>query len=176
MNIQLDSEQWQAGSTATLGDILADLSERAHARSRIVTTVMLDSRRITDRDIDPHLLQQASANYRQLIATSATQQEILESAHGAIERYRSVVVEEGTSLANQFRMGVQDLSSFDAWLGKVADAVEIIENGQKPAGTRSQQEHAIAGWIEELLAARHIRDTVRMADLLEYEILPRIAA
>lgn len=174
MNIQLDSEQWQAGSTATLGDILADLSERAHARSRIVTTVILDSRRITDRDIDPHLLQQASANYRQLIATSATQQEILESAHGAIERYRIVVVEEGTLLANQFRLGVQDLSSFDAWLGKVADAVEIIENGQKPVGTRSQG-HAIAGWIEELLAARHIRDTVRMADLLEYEILPRIA-
>ena len=174
MNNQLDNDQWQAGSTATLGDILADLSERAHARSRIVTTVMLDSRRITDRDIDPHLLQQTSANYRQLIATSSTQQEILESAHGAIERYRSVVVEEGTSLANQFRMGVQDLSSFDAWLGKVADAVEIIENGQKRVGTQSQG-HAIVGWIEELLAARRIRDTVRMADLLEYEILPRIA-
>ena len=28
MNIQLDNEQWQAGSTATLGDILTDLSER----------------------------------------------------------------------------------------------------------------------------------------------------
>ncbi len=175
MNIQLDNEQWQAGSKATLGDILADLSERAQARSRIVTTVMLDSRRITDRDIDPHLLQQTSANYRQLIATSATQQEIMESAHGAIERYRSVVVEEGTSLANQFRMGVQDLSPFDAWLGKVADAVEIIENGQKRVGTQSPGQ-AIAGWIEELLAARHIQDTVRMADLLEYEILPRIAA
>jgi hypothetical protein len=135
MNIQLDSEQWQAGSAATLGDILSDLSERAYTHSRIVTTVLLDGRRITDRDIDPHLLQQASTNYCQLIATSATQQEILESAHGAIERYRSVVVEEGSSLANQFRMGVQDLSTFDAWLGKVADAVEIIENGQKRLGT-----------------------------------------
>ncbi|HRI37154.1 MAG TPA: hypothetical protein PLO50_01230 [Nitrospira sp.] len=174
MNIQLDNEQWQAGSKATLGDILADLSERAHARSRIVTTVMLDSRRITDRDIDRHLLQETSINYRQLIATSATQQEIIETAHGAIERYRSVVVEEGTLLANQFRMGVQDLSSFDAWLGKVADAVEIIENGKKRVGTQSEG-HAIAEWIEELLAARHIRDIVRMADLLEYEILPRIA-
>lgn len=175
MNIQLDGEQWQAGSTATLGDVLVDLSERAHARSRIVTTVMLDSHRITDRDIEPQLLQQTSSNYRQLVATSATQEEILESAHSAIERYRSLVVAEGTSLANQFRMGVQDLSSFDAWLGKVADAVEIIENQQKRIGTQSQ-ENAIAGWIEELLTARHIHDTVRMADLLEYEILPRIAA
>lgn len=174
MNIQLDNEQWQAVSTATLGDILADLSERAHARSRIVTTVMLDSRRITDRDIDPHLLQQPSARYRELVATSATQPELLESARGAIERYRRVVAAEGTSLANQFRMGAQDLSAFDVWLGKVADALEIIENGQKQLGTKSPG-HAIAGWIEELLAARHTRDTVRMADLLEYEILPRIA-
>jgi hypothetical protein len=175
MNIQLDSEQWQAGSTATLGDILADLSERAHARSRIVTTVRLDSRRITDRDIDPYLLQQSSASYRQLVATSATQQEILHSAHDAIERYRRLVVDEGASLANQFRMGGQDLSSFDVWLGKVADAVEIIENGQNWLGTESSGQ-VIAGWIEELLAARRMHDTVRMADLLEYEILPRITA
>lgn len=175
MNIRLDNEQWQTVSTATLGDILADLSERAHARSRIVTTLMLDHRRITDRDIDPYFLQQPSMNYRELVATSSTQEEIIESARGAIERYRSLVVAEGTSLANQFRMGVQDLTSFDAWLGKVADAVEIIENGQNRLGTQSTGS-AIAGWIEELLAARHIHDTVRMADLLEYEILPRIAA
>ena len=175
MNIQLDSEQWQAVSTATLGDILADLSERAHARSRIVTTVMLDSRRITDRDLDPHLLQQPSSRYRQLVATSATQAEILESARGAIERYRRVVADEGASLATQFRMGIQDLSPFDAWLGKVADVVEIVESGQKRTGTQSSGQ-SIAGWIEELLAARHLQDTVRMADLLEYEVLPRIAA
>ncbi len=175
MDIKLDGEQWQVGGTATLGDILADLSERAHARSRIVTTVLLDSRRITDRDIDPHLLQQSSANYRHLIATSATQQEIIDSAHGAIERYRRLVVDEGTSLANQFRMGRQDLSAFDLWLGKVADAIEIIENGPKQLGMQSPGQ-VIAGWIEELLAARRIHDTVRMADLLEYEILPRIAA
>ena len=175
MNIRLDNEQWEAACTATLGDILADLSERAHTRSRIVTTVTLDSRRITDRDIDPSLLQQPSTNYCELVATSSTQLEMLEAARGAIERYRSLVVTEGTSLANQFRMGMQDLSAFDAWLGKVADAVEVIENSQQRVGTHSQGQ-AIAGWIEELLAARHIHDTVRMADLLEYEVLPRIAA
>lgn len=175
MNIQLDNEQWQAGSTATLGDILADLSERAHARARIVTTLILDSRRITDRDIDPQLLRQSSSSYGLLVATSSTQQEILESAQGAIERYRRLVVTEGAALADQFRMGAQDLSAFDLWLGKVADVVEVIENGRKRVGTGSSGQ-VIAGWIEELLAARGSHDTVRMADLLEYEILPRIAA
>jgi len=33
-----------------------------------------------------------------------------------------------------------------------------------------------AKWIEELLAARHLSDAVRMADLLEYEILPRLSS
>lgn len=174
MNIQLDSEQWQVVSTATLGDILTDLSERAHAQARIVTTIMLDHRRITDRDIDPSLLQQSSANYHELVATSATRQEIVESARGAIDRYRSLVVAEGTALANQFRMGVQDLSSFDVWLGKVADVVEIIQNGPKRLGTDSPGQ-VIARWVDELLAARHLHDTVRLADLLEYEVLPRIS-
>lgn len=175
MNIQLDREQWQVVSTATLGDILADLSERAHAQARIVTTIMLDHRRITDRDIDPVLLQQSSANYHELVATSATQQEIVESARSAIDRYRGLVVAEGTALASQFRMGTQELSSFDVWLGKVADVVEIIENGSKPSGTDSPGQ-VIAGWIEELLAARQLHDTVRLADLLEYEVLPRLSA
>lgn len=175
MNIQLDNDQWQAASTATLGDILADLSDRAHARSRIVTTVMLDRRRITDRDIDPQLLQQSSAHYHELIATSATQQDIIESAQGAVGRYRGLVVTEGASLANQLRMGAQDLSLLDLWLGKVADVVEIIENSPKKPGTEPPA-RAIMGWIEELLEARNLRDTVRMADLLEYEILPRLSA
>lgn len=174
MNIQLDSEQWQVVSTATLGDILTDLSERAHAQARIVTTIMLDHRRITDRDIDPSLLQESSANYRELVATSATQQEIVESASSAIDRYRGLVVAEGTALVSQFRMGAQDLSSFDVWLGKVADVVEILENRSKQLGTDSPGQ-VIAKWIEELLAARHVYDTVRMADLLEYEVLPRIS-
>ena len=173
MNIILDNDQWQVANTTTLGEILADLSERAHAKLRIVTTVTLDRRRITDRDIDPMLLQELSGKYRELVATSATQQAILESARGAIDRFQELVVEEGTSLVGQLRLGVQDLSLLDLWLGKVADVVEIIGNGPKQPGTESPA-RVIAGWMEEFLEARRLRDTVRMADLLEYEVLPRL--
>jgi len=174
MNIKLDNDQWQAANTTTLGEILADLSERAHAKLRIVTTVTLDRRRITDRDIDPTLLQELSGKYRELVATSATQQAILESARGAIDRFRELVVEEGTSLVIQLRLGVQDLSLLDHWLGKVADVVEIIGNGPKQPGMESPT-RVVAGWMEEFLEARRLRDTVRMADLLEYEVLPRLS-
>jgi hypothetical protein len=174
MKITLDNDQWEATHSMTLGEILADLSERAHAQSRIVTTVTLDRRRITDRDIDPTLLQESSGKYRELVATSATQQAILESAQGAIDRFRELVVEEGTSLVGQLRLGMQDLSLLDLWLGKVADVVEIIGNGPKQPGTESPA-RVVAGWMEEFLEARRLRDTVRMADLLEYEVLPRLS-
>jgi hypothetical protein len=69
---------------------------------------------------------------------------------------------------------VQDLSLLDLWLGKVADVVEIIGNGPKQLGTESPA-RVVAGWMEEFLEARRLRDTVRMADLLEYEVLPRLS-
>ncbi len=175
MKIQLDNDQWQANAGATLGEILADLSERAHAKSRIVIMVILDHRRITDRDIDQRLLQEPISRYQELIATSSTQQQIVESARESIHRYRELVVQEGTALVNPLRLGRQDVSALDGWLGKVADILELTSHstvGSLPS-SRSQ---TTTEWIEQLLVARQLQDTVRMADLLEYEILPRLAA
>jgi hypothetical protein len=72
-------------------------------------------------------------------------------------------------------MGGQDLAPLDLWLGKVADVVEIIGNAPKQSGTDSPA-RVIAEWMEKLVEARHARDSVCMADLLEYEILPRLSA
>ena len=175
MNVHLDNEQWQAKVGTTLGEILADVSERAHAKSRIVTTVVLDQHRITDRDIDQQLLQKPIAGYRDLVATSATQQEIVESARESIHRYRELIVQEGAGLINSLRLGRQDVSALGSWFGKVADILELMSHsgGGALSGASVQ---TTTEWIEQLLAARQIRDTVRMADLLEYEILPRLAA
>ncbi|MDH5741613.1 MAG: hypothetical protein OEY77_14925 [Nitrospira sp.] len=174
MQIKLDDDQWPAATDASLGDVFAELSERAHAKARIVTTMMLDRRQITDRDIEPRLLQEPSAKFSNLIATSLTQEEIILAARGTINRYRELVVQEGRSLVGQLRLGSQDLSVLDRWLGKVADLLELAgNNAAKPAAGSDVK--TIAGWIEELLSARHLNDTVRIADLLEYEILPRLS-
>ena len=174
MNVHLDNEQWQASVGTTLGEILADVSERAHAKSRIVTTVMLDQHRITDRDIDQQFLQAPIAQYRDLVATSATQQEIVESARDSIRQYRELIVQEGAALIDPLRVGRQDVSALDSWLGKVADILELMSHSGAGSlsGARVQP---TTEWIEQLLTARQLRDTVRMADLLEYEILPRLA-
>lgn len=174
MNIKLDNDQWPAAADATLGDIFMEVSDRAHAKSRVVTTMMLDHRRITDRDIDPILLREPSTRFRDLVATSVTQQDIIEGARGSIDRFREIIAVEGHSLIGLLRSGRQDFAPLDRWLGKVADIVELMGNSV-PDPAADAGVRPIAGWIEELLEARRIRDTVRMADLLEYEILPRLA-
>lgn len=174
MQITLDDDQWVAATDASLGDVFAELSERAHAKARIVTTMMLDRRQITDRDIEPRLLQEPSAKFSNLVATSLTQAEIIHAARGTIDRYRELVVQEGNSLVSQLRLGMQDLSSLDRWLGKVADLLELIGNNT-PHPAPDSDARVLVKWIEELLGARHLSDTVRMADLLEYEILPRLS-
>ncbi|NJN69904.1 MAG: hypothetical protein HC801_06315 [Nitrospira sp.] len=170
MQIKLDDDQWPAATDASLADVFAELSERAHAKARIVTTMMLDRRQITDRDIEPRLLQEPSAKFSNLVATSLTQAEIIHAARGTINRYRELVVQEGRLLVGQLRLGSQDLSVLDRWLGKVADLMELIGNNAADSDVK-----AVARWIEEFLSARHFSDTVRMADLLEYEILPRLS-
>ena len=174
MHIKLDDEQWIAPQEATLRDIFAELSERAFAKSRIVTTMMLDHRRITDRDIDAQLLQKPSSGFSDLVATSSTQQDILETARGSIKQYCEQVVEEGNGLVSYLRSGTLDVAVLDRWLGKVADILELMKHGRLDS-TGGSDLQATAGWIEKLLGARQVRDTVQMADLLEYEILPRLS-
>ncbi|MBK9305817.1 MAG: hypothetical protein IPM58_01690 [Nitrospira sp.] len=175
MQIKLDNDQWVAPTDASLEEVFAELSERAHAKARIVTTMMLDRRRLTDRDLEPGLLKESSAKFGNLVATSRTQEEIIHDARGAIRRYRELVVQEGSSLACQLRLGKQELPSLDRWLGKVADLLELTGNQASDPEADSMVGDK-AKWIEELLAARQLSDTVRMADLLEYEILPRLSS
>lgn len=174
MHITLDDDQWVAATDASLGEVFAELSERAHAKARIVTAMMLDRRRLTDRDLDPNLLQEPSAKFDKLVATSLTQGEIIQAARGTIDRYRELIIQEGNALVSGLRLGVRDLPSLDRWLGTVADLLELIGNNT-PYLAPDSDAGVLVKWIEELLGARDLGDTVRMADLLEYEILPKLS-
>ena len=67
-------------------------------------------------------------------------------------------------------MGEERLASLDAWLGKLADYIELVESGRRTAPSSK----ALTPWVQELLEARAERDVVRLADLLEYELIPRL--
>lgn len=173
MRVTLDQEQWEAGIGATIGDVLADVSDRAQARSRIVTSLRLDQRAITDRDLHGEFLCQASETFTRLNAISQPVQDLLLSARQVASRYAQDLCAEGAPIASAFRTGRSQMSALDLWLGKLADYIELEERGRIARRT-GEDERPISTWIQELLTARNGRDIVRMADLLEYEILPRL--
>jgi hypothetical protein len=173
MRVILDQEQWEAGVGTTLGDVLADVSERAQARSRIVTSLQLDHRAITDRDLGAELLREASGKFTRLTAVSQSVHDLLASGRQAAARYAYNLRAEGHTIAGAFRAGRSQVDALDLWLGKLADYLELVEGDQK-ARTAGDGERPLSAWVRELLDARVGRDTVLMADLLEYEILPRL--
>ena len=173
MRVILDQEQWEAGVEATIGDVLADVSERAQARSRIVTSLQLDQRTITDRDLDPQLLSKASRNFSRLTALSQSMQALMDSGRQAAARYAHDLRAEGHTIASAFRAGRSQTGQLDLWLGKLADYLELMEGG-RTVHRISDDERPVSAWVRELLDARDGQDLVLMADLLEYEILPRL--
>lgn len=174
MRVMLDQDQWEIGATATLGDVLADISDRAQARSRIVTSVRLDQRVISDRDLDSGFLGQSTERYSRLTAISQSTQEIVRSARDSADQYAHILHEEGIALARSFRSGQFQVATLDLWLGKLADYLELVE-GAGAVFDGSREAKPLSAWVRDLLDARAGRDSVRMADLLEYEILPRLA-
>ena len=80
---------------------------------------------------------------------------------------------KGHTIASAFRAGRSHVGALDLWLGKLADYLELMEGG-RISRCDSEEERPLSAWVRELLMARDVRDIVLMADLLEYEILPRL--
>ena len=173
MRIMLDQDHWIVDAPLTMEHVLTEVSERAHARARIVTKLQLDHRAITDRDLDPAFLAESVARFRQLTAVSQPMQELVQAAEGSMKKYAETLRAEGATLVPRLRFGPPSLSALDAWLGQLADYLEFIDGAsvtmQAGAGAST-----VAPWVQRLLEARGARDHILLADLLEYEILPRL--
>ena len=63
----------------------------------------------------------------------------------------------------------------DAWLGRLADYAEMAQTGQAQGLSDTAATNALQ-WMQELVDARLAADPVRLADILEYELLPALAA
>jgi hypothetical protein len=174
MRVTLDQDQWETGSAATLGEVLAEVSDRAQEQSRIVTSLQLDHRAISDRDFDIGFLGEPAKNFSMLTAVSASRQDIVRSARHSAERYAQVLHEEGKALGWSFRAGHFQVAKLDLWLGKLADYLELLE-GTGTALISGRDAKPLSAWVRDLLDARAGQDIVMMADLLEYEIIPRLA-
>ncbi|MCS6897312.1 MAG: hypothetical protein NZM29_05005 [Nitrospira sp.] len=174
MRVKLDQEEWSVGDQATLGEVLADISDRAHARSRLVTRLQLDHREITDRDLDVSLMMEPTSRYERLTALTRSVGDIEHDAWITAGRYAKLLREEGLSLLESWRTGAPRDREMNEWLGRLADYLEFTEGRKTERLT--DRPASLSFWVHELLTARAQGDLVLTADLLEYEVLPRLGA
>ena len=151
------------------------VSDRAHVQHRLVTSLRLGGHPITDRDLQPMLLSKRIKEVGPIDACSQDIPEIMTNAAPAITRFASTLKTDAQGFLTPLRMSGIIPSALDRWFGQLADYVEILQAGGQgnQAGGDLQ---ALSSWIQELLDARSIQDPVRMADILEFEVLPYLAS
>jgi len=174
MHITLDEEEWQVSDDTSLMDVLACISDKAHANHRIVTSLTIGGKPISDRDLTPALLKQPGGNLGSVQARSQSLRSIIADAKLAIDRFAAQLRTDGQSLLTRLRSGSGQVGSIDVWLGRLADYMEMVQAGEAQ-GVVGMAMGDLFPWVEELLAARSGADPVRVADVLEYELLPRLA-
>ena len=173
MHITLDEEQWQVSDESSLMEILATISDRAQAQHRIVTSLTIGGKAISDRDLAPGLLNQSGKNLGAVQAISKSLHSIITEAKHSIYRFDAQLRKDCQSLLTPLRSGSGHVGSIDSWLGRLADYTEMLEAG-RTQGVAGLSAATLLPWIQELLGARSSADPVRVADVLEYEILPRL--
>jgi hypothetical protein len=175
MRITLDHDQWDVSEDQLVGEVLTQVSDRAHARHRLVTSLKLGGRSITDRDLQPMLLRKLLKEVGPIEACSQDIPEIMTDAAPAIAKFVSTLKAEAQGFLTPLRMTGIVPSALDRWFGQLADYVELLQAaGQSNPASGDLQ--ALLPWIQELLDARSIQDSVRLADILEFEILPHLEA
>ncbi len=121
----------------------------------------------------PDLLARTGKETGPVEAISSNTADILLSAKDAVLRFGEQLKTEGESMARRLRDGSVNLSSLDGWLGQLAEYMEITERAQAQHVPGFSTE-SLVPWVEQFMQARAIPDVVCMADLLEYEIVPRL--
>ena len=175
MRITLDQDQWEVSNDQLVGEVLGQLSDRARARHRLVTSLKLGGRPITDRDLQPLLLNKLINEVGPIEACSQDIPEIMRNAAPAITRFASTMKAEAQGFLTPLRTSGVIPSALDRWFGQLADYVELLQAAAQGRPARGDLQ-AFSSWIQELLDARSIQDPVRMADILEFEVLPYLAS
>ena len=175
MRITLDHDQWDVSDDQPVSEVLTQVSDRAYAQHRLVTSLKVGGRPITDRDLQPMLLSKLLKDVGPIDACSQNIPEIVTEAGPAITRFASTLQAEAQGFLTPLRMSGIIPSALDRWFGQLADYVELLRAAGQGSPAKSDLQ-ALSSWIQELLDARSIQDPVRMADILEFEVLPYLAS
>jgi hypothetical protein len=175
MRITLDQDQWDVSDDESVSEVLMQVSDRAHAQHRLVTSLKLGGSPITDRDLQPLLLSKLLKEVGPVDACSQNIPEIMTNAAPAITKFALTLKAEAQGFLTPLRTSGIIPSALDRWFGQLADYVELLHSAG-PGSLAGGDLQVFSSWIQELLDARSIQDPVRVADILEFEILPQLAS
>jgi len=171
MQVQLDEELWEMEDSIKLEEVLARISDTAQAKGRLVTMLRVGEKEFSDRDLLPGLLAQTAGTVGNVMATSQSLQHVVNQGADSANKFGESLHSEGATLTHQLRQGFTQFQALDDWLGRLADYVEWVELARSLHASQCPKK-SMASWLPEMLQARDNKDPVRLADLLEYEILP----
>ena len=173
MQVQLDEERWEMADTLKLEDIITHISDAAHARGCLVTTLTVGERPFSDRDLVPAVLAQEAGTFGRVVATSQPLQSVMKSGAESAWTLGSTLRDECGRLVRAFRKGEQRFRQLDDWFGQLADYVEWAELARQLHVPQAPSD-SLVSWLEQVVQARERNDLVALADLLEYEVCPRL--
>ncbi len=173
MRVQLDEETWEVSDTIRLEEVLANLSDRAGAQGRLVTQLFVGNRAMTDRELVPPTLSQVASSFGSIAAKSEKMEHIVQESEEKGQAFGRQLRSQAEQVLKSIRQGRGGMRQLDQWFGQVADYLEWQDIQQTIVGSQLNCKD-LAFWINELMAARKNADEVRMVDMLEYEVVPRL--
>ncbi len=174
MLVQLDEKTWEVSDTDRLGVVLADLSDRAEAQGRMVTQLVVGDQRMTDRELVPPTLEKIASTFGRIAAKSERMDSILQNSEETGRKFGRQLGVQALQLAGDFRQGKKGMGPLDQWFGQIADYLEWLQNQQGVNRALPKEDQDLSHWVNELMIARKKFDEVRVADMLEYEVIPRL--
>ncbi len=177
MQVQLDEEVWEMNDSLRLEEVLADVSDRAQAKGRLVTELKVGNQHMTDRELLPHTLAKLAGPFGSITAKSEQIERILHNSQETANDYRHQLKQQVQDLVGEYRRGQGMVQKLDSWFGQIADYLEWaqIRQAVKPLDSQRKEHQSLVYWVDELMMARKQGDNVKIADVLEYEILPLLS-
>ncbi len=174
MLVQLDEETWEVSNTVRLEEVLANFSDRAEAQGRLVTQLTVGNQPMTDRELVPPTLARVASSFGTIAAKSEQLDSIIEHSGETGKKFGQQICLQAQQLVEDSRHGRGVMRQMDQWFGQMADYLEWVQIQQSINGLQLNEPHDLFYWVNELMNARQNLDDVRMADMLEYEVIPRL--
>ena len=174
MLVQLDEDTWEVSDTDRLEEVLANLSDRAQAQGRLVTELTVGNQPMTDRELVPPTLSKVASSFGSIAAKSERMDRIVQHSGETAEKFGQQLRSQAQEVVEDFRQGRGVMRQLDQWFGQIADYLEWVQIQQSVSRGQPKELQDLSYWVNELVHARKDLDNVRITDMLEYEIIPRL--